>query len=192
MQAEGEIGGGPAGFGDEAQPVEELVVRLIGVERPPRVGGHAEGFVGDAGLDGAELFGGEALAQRQQQRGKEILRDGPFPVRRVRRTVRETRAGGERRVFQEPGADVFAVRDPDLRELGLERAVVEQRDLHGAPGGQRPAKERAHGLVGLGFLRSAAPPHDPVFPPQPRRDGIAHPGIECPLRITPGATRQPH
>ena len=69
------------------------------------------------------------------------------------------------------------------------RAVVEQGDLHGPPGGERTAQQVGHRRVGLRFLGTAAPP-DGRFPGQPFGHGIAHPALERHLRIAARATRR--
>ena len=165
----GELGGGFVSLGDQLQPAEQLFARLQSVEGHLHVGGQLQDFAGDARFHLGELRGGEPFAQRNDEEVEEILRDRVFYVRPGRRAIRETKAGREARISEQPGLDQIGLGDPDFLKLRLERAVIQQRHLHRGASRELVAQERPGGLLDLGVFRTTAVPFHALASPARHR-----------------------
>jgi hypothetical protein len=75
MQPLGKFDRGLVRLGDDAQPVEQLLPRLHGVEGDLHLRRQFQHFIGNVSLGLGQLCRGDPLAQRQHEQIEKILRD---------------------------------------------------------------------------------------------------------------------
>ena len=147
MLALGDVRGGFVDLDNEGQPVGQLLPRLHRVEGRLSFVRQPQDLVGDAELDCFEVAGGHLLPGGQHEEVEEVLRERIFGVEHEGRAQRQTPARRQLGILQARRLRQFRLRDADGLELGLQRAVVQQRDGDGRLRGEVGLQQRLDGLL---------------------------------------------
>ena len=87
-------------------------------------------------------------------------------------------------LLSKPGLNHVGLRDPDLFETRLQFAIIQERNLHRAFGGQLAAQERLHTLLDLRVFRASTIPMHALS--RSLRDRCLHPIERRVRRGAPG------
>ena len=185
-----QIGGGIVGLGNEAQPFEELLPGLEGVNRRLGVGDEAEGLGGGTAAGAIHLARGHPAAGGQQEKVEEVGRERVLGVGERGSAVGKAEARAELRVTEQARLHEIGLRDADFLEFRLERTVVEHRDARGPVGVERAtAQEGGDGLTDArvgGVIAVPAHVHGMAGAP----GNLASHALERPVRRGHRTTRQ--